>query len=303
VALEIRTVNGYADLQRWVATRNEAGPDVFTTEMTALVRATELEHVDLLAIEDGEPVGTAFLSGDPRSVESKCPYAEVNVPLNRRGRGIGSALLAALSVQAQRLGYEGLRCTADAGDAHSVSFLERRGFSETRRTHELLLELAAGGPPPSQPPNTIELTWLSEQPELLTGMYRVACSGAASRPDFNAGFVRTESEWRMYELGSPLVRLDLTAVATAGPEVVGYAIGQDVPERGLLYHRAVAVAPPWQEAGLVEALVAAQAAEARAGGIGGMLAVPWLDDLERMYEGLGYRRGTTWLELEGPLSS
>ena len=107
--LEIRVVSGYDELQRWVQARNDAGPDVYTTEMTALLRAVELDHVDLLALDDGEPVGTAFISGDPRSVASGRPYVEINVPPERRGRGFGSALFAAVAEHARRLGHHGLR--------------------------------------------------------------------------------------------------------------------------------------------------------------------------------------------------
>ena len=66
--LEIRPVVGYEDLQRWVATRNAASSDAITVEMRALVRALEIDSVDLIAEHDGEAVGMAFLSGDPRSL-------------------------------------------------------------------------------------------------------------------------------------------------------------------------------------------------------------------------------------------
>jgi hypothetical protein len=48
VAIEIRPVFGYSDLEQWVDARNEVFPDdPHTAEMIALVRASELEQVDL----------------------------------------------------------------------------------------------------------------------------------------------------------------------------------------------------------------------------------------------------------------
>jgi hypothetical protein len=132
-------------------------------------------------------------------------------------------------------------------------------------------------------------------------MYAVAAAAAEHRPDFSAGFVRSEAEWRTYELGSPLVRLELTALACVGGEVRGYAIAQDVPDEDTLYHRAIATLPGDDERPLTEALIAEQIDGARAAGIRTMLALPWNEPLEQVYADLGYRSRRSWLELEGPL--
>ncbi|MDQ3822388.1 MAG: GNAT family N-acetyltransferase [Actinomycetota bacterium] len=302
MAIEIRQVLGYEDLSRWVATRDEIGPDVATVEMTALLRATEVEHVDLLALVDGEPAGTAFISGDPRSVESRKPYFEVSVTERHRGKGVGSALLTAVRDHALTLGYVALRCSAREDHPGSVEFLERHGFTVTRRTHELTLRLHASPTPARGAPDDVDIDWLGDRPELLTGMYEVAREAAAHRPDFAAGFVRSETGWRIYELGSPHVRFDLTALALAGSSVRGYAIAQDVPGAETVYHRAMALAPDRQDTGLGEALVAAQIEQARAAGGESLVALPWDTGVERLFQGLGYEPGTPWLELEAPLT-
>lgn len=302
MAIEVRQVLGYEDLGRWVETRNETGPDVSTVEMTALLRATELDHIDLIALDDGQPVGTAFISGDPRSVQSRRPYVEVTVPHRHRGRGVGSALLAAVGRHARALRYEALRCTAQADDPAAIAFLENRGFAVTRRTDELELPLDREADSPALSP-AHELFWLSDRPDLLSGMYAVASAAAEHRPDFAAGFVRSEAEWRTYELGSPLVRFELTALACAGEEVHGYAIAQDVPGEDALYHRAIATRPGGDERSVTQALIAAQIEGARAAGIATMLALPWNEPLEQLYADLGYRSRRGWLEFEGPLPS
>jgi GNAT superfamily N-acetyltransferase len=300
MAIEVRQVLGYEDLGRWVSTRNEIGPDVSTVEMTALLRATELDHVDLIALEDGNPVGTAFISGDPRSVQSRRPYVEVTVPHRHRGHGVGSALLAAVTRHARALRYEALRCTAQADDPDAIAFLEHRGFAVTRRTEELVLSVESSSPPPSIG-SAFELAWLSDRPELLPAMYAVASAASEHRPDFAAGFVRSEAEWQTYELGSPLVRLDLTALASSEGGVCGYAIAQDVPDENALYHRAIATRPGADEREVTDALIGAQIGAARAAGIATALALPWNEPLEQVYVDLGYRSRRAWLEFEGPL--
>lgn len=299
MALEIREVSGYEELERWVATRNDAWPDVTTVEMTALLRATELDHVDLLALEDGQPVGTAFLSGDPRSVESGRPYVEVTVPEPYRGRGIGAGLLQALSEHASRLGHVGLRCAARGDDSYSVGFLERRGFTVTRGTHQLVLELEST--PRAGAVAADEVWWLADRLDALPAMYAVACEAAEARADFAAGFVRSEEEWNLYELGSPHVRFDLTALGVADGRVRAYSIAQDVPDDESVYHRAVAISPDWEERGLGEAMIAAQIERAREAEVQTLVALPWVERLEHLFKGLGYEARTRWLEFEGPL--
>jgi predicted N-acetyltransferase YhbS len=226
---------------------------------------------------------------------------DVNVPTEHRGRGIGTALLREVSRQAEQLGHVGLRCTVRGDDEKSRGYLERRGFSVRVGTHELVLELGAERPPWPEPPGGITLCWIVERPELLGEMYALAQATASMRPDFVARFARSEREWRMYELGSPLVRLDLTAIALAGGEVAGYAVGEDSLERDTLGHRSLVVGPGWESRGLAEVLVRAQISAAHAAGLRRLRVVPWMETLERMYEALGYMPRQTWLELEGPL--
>ena len=88
MTVEIRPVSGYEELERWVEARNEVLPDdPDSAQMMALVRARELDHVDLLAYEDREVAGTGMLAGDRASLESSHPYVEVTVRAGYRGRG------------------------------------------------------------------------------------------------------------------------------------------------------------------------------------------------------------------------
>lgn len=104
MTIEIRPASGFADLERWTATRNEVVPDdPGDPGMLALIRASELEHVNLLAWWDGEVVGVGMLTADANALASDHPYVEVLVPQRHRGRGVGTALLADVSERADGL--------------------------------------------------------------------------------------------------------------------------------------------------------------------------------------------------------
>ena len=54
MTIEIRPASGFEDLERWVAARNEVAPDdPDDPTMIALLRASLLEHANLLALEHG----------------------------------------------------------------------------------------------------------------------------------------------------------------------------------------------------------------------------------------------------------
>ena len=112
----------------------------------------------LIALDGGEPVGTAFISGDPRSVRSRRPYVEITVPPRNRGRGVATALLAAVSRHARALRYEALRCTAQEDDAYSISFLQRRmglGYPKAARFIDMMEQDRIIGPGQGAKPREI----------------------------------------------------------------------------------------------------------------------------------------------------
>jgi GNAT superfamily N-acetyltransferase len=107
----------------------------------------------------------------------------------------------------------------------------------------------------SPTPDGVRLLRLADEPELVQAMYELAVSTAGDRTDRLGGLVPTGTDWRMYELSSPFVRLEMTAVATADDKVVGDSVIQDFPGHGVLLHRTLAVAPGWRERGLARTLV------------------------------------------------
>lgn len=273
MTIEIRPVSGYADLERWVATRNEVLPDdPDSVEMMALVRASEFDHVDLLACEDGEVLGTGMLAGDPESAEASHPYVEVTVPAQHRGRGVGAALFREVSERARRLGKEGLECEARAGDGYSIAFLGRRGFVELGRAAKYALDLSEYEGPDSSQTEEVELAMLAERPDLLAGMYEVAKATYPEAGGYQAKQAESVQAWQLYHLGSPGTALDMTPVAIADGEVIGFATMILQTEGRTAEHRMAAVRADWRRRGIATLLLHAQLGAAKDAGVETVIA-------------------------------
>jgi GNAT superfamily N-acetyltransferase len=303
MAIEIKPVSGYAELERWVAARNRVYPDdADSPEMMALVRASELEHVDLLAYQDGEVVGTGMLAGDANSLDSTHPYVEVTVGDEQRGHGVGSALLADLSERARRLGKEGIRCEARADDLYSVAFLERRGFVETGRTAKYVLELARYDDSEPAPPEGIELALLSDRPDLLRRMYEVAKATYPEIGGYQAQQARSFQEWQLYQLGSPRLALDMTPLALADGDVVGFATLIRGLDGRSVEHRMAVVLPQWRRQGVATALLRAQVTAAKREGFETVIAWDRGDHVGSVYgTRIGFERRAETIGFRGPL--
>jgi GNAT superfamily N-acetyltransferase len=303
VTIEIRPVSGYADLERWVATRNEVLPDdPDSPEMMALVRASELEHVDLLACENGQIFGAGMLAGDPSSIESSHPYVEVTVPAEHRGRGIGGALLRELSERARRLGKEGLETESRAHDEYSIAFLERRGFVETGRSAKYVLELSKyEGPGPSQFEG-VELAMLADRPDLLLGMYEVAKLTYPEVGGYQAKQAESLHEWQLYHLGSPRTALDMTPIAIADGRVIGFATLIRRHDGRSAEHRICAVVPDWRRRGVATLLLQAQLASAKEAGLETVVAWGRSAHVGQTYgTKLGFEQTAETIAFRGPL--
>jgi GNAT superfamily N-acetyltransferase len=300
VSIEVCVVSGYEDLARWVEVRNRALPDdPENPEMMALVRATELDHVDLFARVDGEICGTAMLAGDPHSVGSSHPYVEVHVLPEYRGRGARHALFEELSRVARALGKEGFVCEARSDDPAAVAFLEQRGFVEETRTDQYALDLAR--PPVPAPPSDVEVVWLANRPEFVAAMHAVAQAAYPGLSYRAARQAETLQDWQMYELGEPTLRLELTSVGLVDGEVVGYSPMIGLPALNAGRNRLI-VRPGDRLREVALALVCAQAARAR--DLGLELIISWRrgEATAHVQEALGFTVRTRSIGFRGPLA-
>jgi GNAT superfamily N-acetyltransferase len=302
VAIDIQPVSGMDQLARWVAVQNEVRPDdPETTSMKALIRAREPGHLDLLAYVEGEPAGAGMLADDPESRRSGHPWVAVNVPARHRGRGVGAALLGALSDHARDRGAGGLACAVRADDAYSRSFLSRRGFVEYGRFERCSVDLDAQEPSPAALPAGIELDWLGDRPALLEGMHSVAVATYPELGGHRARQAQDFVEWQVYELGSPNTLLDAVPVALATDRVVGFATMRKLLEAATGELRTVMVLPEWRRRGIASTLLHAQLARARDAGM--RRVTVWVRHTQPidLFLSLGFRVEDGSILLRGPL--
>jgi mycothiol synthase len=302
VAIEIKVVSGGEQLERWVAVHNEIRPDdPESTSTKALVRAEEREHLDLLAFVDGEPVGTAMVGGDAQSETSGRPWIELNVLPAYRGRGVGAALFREVSEHARRRGQIGFSCEARADDAHSLSFLERRGFVASRRWHQFVLELddRVGGE--TALPEGIELASIADRPALLGGMYQVAAATYSELDGYRAKQAESFVTWQVYELGTSSALLELTPLAIADEDVIGFATMRTLIDETIGELRTVAVLPEWRSRGVASALIGAQVTGAKDAGLRRLSTWVAAGRAAGLYRRLGFEQVAGFVEFEGPL--
>ena len=270
--------------------------------MMALVRASELDHVDLVACENGEILGAGMLAGDPSSVESSHPYVEVTVPAKHRGRGIGPTLLRELSERARRLGKEGLECESRAHDDYSIAFLERRGFVETGRSAKYVLDLSTYDAPAPSRTEGVQLAMLADRPDLLQGMYEVAKVTYPEVGGYQAKQAESLHEWQLYHLGSPGTALDMTPVAIADGKVIGFATLVRRSDGRSAEHRICAVHPDWRRRGIATLLLQAQLAAAKDAALKSIIAWARGDHVGQTYgTKLGFEQCAETIAFRGPL--
>ena len=88
----------------------------------------------MIAIDGGFPAGAAWYRLFPRDrpgygfVDERTPELAIAVVPNARGKGVGSALLAALLDRARAEGYGAISLSVDRNNAGAIELYERYGF-------------------------------------------------------------------------------------------------------------------------------------------------------------------------------
>jgi GNAT superfamily N-acetyltransferase len=237
---EIRRAETLDDLAKCAAITNVVEP---FTRITAEQLARRTDGTFLL--HSGGGYAFVAPSSFPRN-----PFAMVRVRPDRRGRGVGSALLAVASEQARSIGGVSMWGRVRADDVESLSFVTRRGFAEIGREVELVRAI---GPDEGElPAGVVEL-----RPEHRRGAHAVAVESVQDIPRADErGEVKPFRQWVDEELTGPV-----SFAALDGDRVVGYAVLHDLPatphrlEHGLTAvlrsHRGRGIATALQRAEIV----------------------------------------------------
>jgi len=185
-------------------------------------------------------------------------WISVTVLAPYRGRGMGSALYAAVSDHARAAGKVGLQTSFSEVHTDGVAFASHRGFKEFDRYRMVKLELDGQERPQIEAPPGIELTTLASRPDLVAGIHAVA---QVALPDIPHGdqpiIAGTLEEFRVRDIDRPGMPRDafMLAVDAGSDRVVGYASLLMVPGRtDVAWHDMTAVLSEYRGRGIAKAL-------------------------------------------------
>jgi mycothiol synthase len=288
-----------SDLAAMIEVRTTSDPDSPPPRLDNLRHnlAGNPDLAYLVAREAGVPVACGFVDVSQDAVAR----AHVLVVPDARRRGVGTSLLVAISRHARTSHRSQLEGSIRAHDEESLRFFTRRGFEKFGGEEAVALDLAEIETLVREAPHGVRIVSRAEMPDVVEGMYEVA---QEAEPDIPGGVpVRPFDVWRATEIDRPSLRSDLTFVALANDEVVGYAILDSLG--GELWHRLTAVKRDWRRRGIGTALKLAQIGAARRSGLGRLVTTNEERNLamRSINDALGYRpepRLST-IVLRGPL--
>ncbi|MFG2010321.1 GNAT family N-acetyltransferase [Micromonospora sp. NPDC048868] len=216
---------GPADLAPVADLLRAARPHLVVTPELLAWQATgkPAERFGMLVAEAGDGIaGVARTGLLYESAEPGLGFVNLVVRPEGRGRGVGSALLAAAEERLAGLGVR--RAYARVVDEPApLAFAERRGYRAGRRSVILGLDLAAALPAAPDPPAGVRLGTAAELVDPRP-LYEADLAAAADEPGDvgmdEIGF----SDWRAAYWDRPDLDRALSTVATADGVVVAFSL-------------------------------------------------------------------------------
>jgi GNAT superfamily N-acetyltransferase len=300
--IEVREI-AEAELPAWVELRSRCGARPGTLE-NFLDWARQAEEtrwfVGSLDSVDGA-VGIAVLGWHAPPGVAR---AEIDVSPERRGSGLGSALLAGVGAWSRERGYAELMSPVREDDPVSLAWAERRGFHEVGRNSLLVLDLEAVEAPAVDPPDGIEIVTWADRPELAHGTYDVAREAYPDVPGEDEAEMASFEEWLRVDMQGSGDRPEAIFVALAGDEVVGYAkfsLGGARPT--VAFHDMTGVKRAWRGRGIAAALKRAEIAWAKKNGFTRLETFneERNEPIRRLNERHGYRLEPGHIVVRGPI--
>jgi GNAT superfamily N-acetyltransferase len=179
----------------------------------------------LVADDDGRITGTARTSimsaGDGDQA-----ITNLSVHPAHRGRGAGSALLAAAEAYVGGLGVTTLHARV-TDDERSLAFAARRGYQHGGAVRYQRLELSAGALPPLQAPDSgIELATAADLAHDPRPLYEADAEASADEPGHVRSAVIGYDEWLALYWNRPDLDRELTSVALSAGSVAAFAMAR-----------------------------------------------------------------------------
>ncbi|MEU3359684.1 GNAT family N-acetyltransferase [Streptomyces albidoflavus] len=199
------------DAEAVVRVLREAIPPLLTT---AEAQVWEREHTAaaarqrlLVAEMDGEVVGRCQTGLAHESPTPGNAYVNTYVRPDRRGRGAGTALVAAAEAYLREVGAERAYSWV-LGDEDSLAYAGRHGYAARRPAHFLRLDLTASLPP---------------LPEVPAGVELVDCTAFADEPSDVGAELDDYAEWLVSTWGHPCQSRELATLALVDGRPVAFS--------------------------------------------------------------------------------
>jgi GNAT superfamily N-acetyltransferase len=264
--------------------------------------ASHAESTTILATEGGASVGCAWLQ---LAAGQQLPDVRVLVRPESRGRGIGSTLFDAISERGRTHGHtEAEARVREEEEQEALHFARKRGFVEIGRERGLALDLTTIEIPEVEPPDGVEIVTWAERPELIHGMYEVACDAYPDVPGYEHQAMPSFENWLKADMTGSGDRPEATFVALAGNEVIGYAkFSLTKAQPTTAYHDITGVRRAWRGRGVARALKAAEIRWAMEAGYERLLTQNEERNtpIRRLNARFGYRPAPGRILLRGPL--
>ena len=274
--------------------------DAVTIDAVHSFRDSAHDYIDYLVREDGVILGSGV--GAIFGYRARRVVSLITVLAGQRRRGAGTALYEAVSLWASERGARELEVSVAGNDPESLSFAQRRGFTEERREIGLVLSLVGISPPQVQPPAGIEIVTWAQRPELARGMYEVDLDAHRDIPGFEDVAIEPFEEWMAHNMQRPTDSPEATFIALADEEVAGFAkLSLTAPAAA--GNAMTAVKRAWRGRGIARALKATEINWALANGYAELHTSNEERNtpINRLNARLGYRPGIGQIHLVGPL--
>ncbi|MFC8845223.1 MULTISPECIES: GNAT family N-acetyltransferase [unclassified Micromonospora] len=193
------------ELLRWQASRAQA-PERFGA---------------LVAEADGAPIGVARTGLLHESAEPGLGFVNLTVRPDRRGRGAGSALLAAAEQRLAGLGASTAYAMVDDTPTE-LAFAERHGYRRGRRSLLLRCDLAAMPLPPAPGPG-VRLLAAADLPDPRL-LYEADLDAARDEPGEVSMDEIAYADWLAAYWDRPDLDRGLTTVALVDGEVAAFTV-------------------------------------------------------------------------------
>ncbi|OZV81034.1 hypothetical protein CA850_12885 [Micromonospora echinospora] len=175
----------------------------------------------LLAEVDGEVVGVARTGLLHESAEPGLGYANLNVLPERRGGGVGSALLAAAEQRLRAIGAR-VAYAKVVDEPAAVGFAERHGYQRGRSTTHLRLDLTSGALPPVSVPPGVRITTAATLAGDPRPLYEADLDASRDEPGDVGMDAIDFADWRTTYWDRPNLDWTLTTVAICDGVVAAF---------------------------------------------------------------------------------